>query len=116
MSKQLRNQLDKAKGTAQHIVALMFDVRDFTDFCQKADSYDVANFVRRIYIKAIDEYFPDGSYYKPTGDGLLVILPCSREQIKETVNDIVKRSLKFVKDFNSLCKKDPLIYFKTEEK
>jgi class 3 adenylate cyclase len=114
---QLVKQLEKATGQTQHIAVLIFDVRGFTNFCKtEGDSVNITNFVKRIYIKVIGEYFPDATYYKPTGDGLLIIFSCSPGKEVAITKSIVERSLRMVQDFPDFCKGDPLVYFKSPTK
>jgi hypothetical protein len=113
MYKEFRELLDNATGTSEHIIAIVVDIRGFSDFCQKTDSYDVANYIKRVYMKIIDNYFPDAPYYKPTGDGLLVIQSCPAASIKDVTSKEVQRCLGLLSDFEELCKDDPLIYFET---
>jgi class 3 adenylate cyclase len=113
MHREFRKLLDGAAGNPEHVIAIIIDIRGFSDFCQKTDSYDVANYVRRVYMKIIDDYFSDASYYKPTGDGLLIIQSCPNESIKDNVEIQVQRCLNLLKDFERICKDDLLVYFET---
>jgi hypothetical protein len=113
-SLKLIKQLEKACGQTQHVVALIFDIRGFTNFCKnEGDPVNISNFIKRIYIKTIQEDFPDATYYKPTGDGLLVIFSCGLGKEAEITNSVVERAVKLVKEFPTLCKGDKLVYFKT---
>ena len=102
-------------GQTQHVISFIFDIRSFTNFCKIEDSYNIANFVRRVYINVIKDYFPDATYYKPTGDGLLIIFRCPPKNVGEMTNSVVERSVKLVNDFPTFCKTDKLVYFKTPQ-
>ena len=111
---KLLNQLETASGQTEHVVALIFDIRGFTNFCKcEGDSVNIANFVKRIYIKVISEYFPDGAFYKPTGDGMLIVFRCSTGKEGEIANATAQKAVKLVGEFSTLCKGDKLVYFRT---
>jgi class 3 adenylate cyclase len=109
----LLRQLETATGHTQHVVALIFDIRGFTNFCKGEDSFNIANFVRRVYIRVIGDFFPEATFYKPTGDGLLVIFSCLPGKESEITNNVVNRSVTLINEFPTLCKNDKLVYFKT---
>jgi len=116
MSIELRRLLENAKGTNEHIIAIVLDIRGFTPFCKEEESLNVANFIKRVYIRIIDDYFPKASFYKPTGDGLLIIITYTPESLKDIMTNTVKTCLSLVQDFGELCKGDSMIYFDTPER
>ena len=111
---KLLSQLENAVGKTEHVVALIFDIRGFTNFCkEEGDSVNIATFVKRIYIKVLSEYFPNGTFYKPTGDGMLIVFRCTPGKECETAHTVVENAVKLVKEFAKLCIDDKLVYFKT---
>jgi class 3 adenylate cyclase len=111
---ELQNKLETANGQTEHVVALIFDIRGFTNFCKsEGDSVNIANFVKRVYIKVISDYFSDGAFYKPTGDGMLIVFRCAPSKEGEKAITVVQNAVKLVEEFNTLCKGDKLVYFKT---
>jgi class 3 adenylate cyclase len=117
MANDLRKLLENAKGTTQHIIAIVIDIRGFTPFCKEiGESLDIANFLKRIYIRIIDEYFPKASFYKPTGDGLLIVIPYDETSPKDTVAKTIDKCLSLMRDFGKLHDGDDMIYFPTPEK
>lgn len=116
MHKQFRKLLEKATGKSQYIMAIVLDIRVFTPFCQTVDSLDVATYIKKIYMKIIDDYFSNASFYKPTGDGLLVIIPYSEESLKEIANSTMESCLNLLEDFGSLCDEESMINFDTPNK
>jgi class 3 adenylate cyclase len=117
MGTELRKLLDKAKGTPEHVIAILLDIRGFTPFCEKTgESLDVANFLKRVYIRIIDDYFPKASFYKPTGDGLLIVIPINKEPLKDAVVNIMEKCLNLLQNFGRLCEGDDMIYFPTPDK
>jgi class 3 adenylate cyclase len=114
---KLLKSLESATGQTQHVIALIFDVRGFTNFCKtEGDSVNIANFVRRIYIKVIREYFSNAIFFKPTGDGMLIVFKCKAGGEAEIAQKVLQAAVKLVSDFPKLCSDDKLVYFKTPSK
>jgi class 3 adenylate cyclase len=116
MGTELRKLLDNAKGTTEHVVAIVLDIRGFTPFCKEEESINVANFLKRVYVRIIDDYFPKASFYKPTGDGLLIIITYTTDSLKDAVTNTMTSCLKLLEDFKKLREGDGMIYFPTPEK
>jgi len=92
------------------------DIRGFSAFSKEVDSTDVAMYVKRVYTRIIDEYFPGASYFKPTGDGLIVIIPYTESDIPQVAEGTVSNCIRLVRDFPSLLSGDPIINYRTPEK
>lgn len=116
MHRQFRKLLENAKGISQYIIAIVIDIRGFTPFCQTVDSVDVATYIKKVYIKIIDACFPDASFYKPTGDGLVVVIPYTEESLKEVMKSTMESCLNLLQDFGNLCKNEHMINFDTPNK
>lgn len=69
-----------------------------------------------VYSKILDDYFQTASYFKPTGDGLIVIIPYTNKNLNERVNSILKTCLNIVNHFASLCADEPMVNFSTPNK
>lgn len=113
---ELRGLLVDATGTAEHILSIVIDIRGFSNFCLGKDSFDVANYIKNVYTKIIDQYFPNAAYYKPTGDGLLVIFSFPNKDIKEFLSEQIRKCYSLLSDFRNLCDDNPLINFETPDK
>jgi len=112
----LRELLENATGVTQNVIAVYVDIRGFTPFCRTIESIEVAAFLKRVYIGIIDNYFPNASFHKPTGDGLLVIIPFNRESLKDAVCDTIRDCLDIIKNFRKMVENDPMINFEIPEK
>ena len=75
MHRRFRKLLEDATGESEFVIAVNLDIREFTQFSQKVESPDVTMFIKRVYMKLIDEYFVDACFFKPAGDGLLILIP-----------------------------------------
>ena len=58
MHTQFRGHLENAKGQSEFIIAVNLDIRGFSSFSKNVESPDVAMYIKRIYMKLIDNYFP----------------------------------------------------------
>src|SRR6202021_3392180 len=108
MHRKLKELLPTAKGESHLVVVVFLDVRGFSSFAKIAESSEAALFLRSIYVRILDEYFPNASFFKPTGDGLLVILDYDETDLADIVNGAVDSSIKLVEQFASLTADDPM--------
>jgi len=111
MHKEFKRLLENAIGVSEHVIAINLDIRGFSSFCKEVQDWDVANYIKIVYQKILDEYLDIASYYKSTGDGLIIIIPCDRGNVKDRVNYVVKTCLKFVETFSSMCDDEYIINF-----
>ena len=68
-------------------------------------------YIKRVCLELIDNYFGAASFYKPTGDGLLVTIPYTASTLKKVASDTVKSSLKCHEEFAHICDNDPMVNF-----
>jgi len=116
MHRLFRQALDGATGVSQSVIVIFIDIRGFSTFSMACDSVDVAMYLKRVYIKLIDGYFPFASFYKSTGDGLLLVVPIGGEDIVEVSRKVVAACIKCHSEFNNICSDDPMINFKIPQK
>jgi adenylate cyclase len=115
MHKQLKKLLPRAKGESRLVVVVFLDVRGFSSFAKIAESSEAALFLRSMYTKILDSYFPDAQFFKPTGDGLLIILDYDEDNLAEIVNSAIESSLRLVGDFADLTIDDPMVNFEVPD-
>lgn len=75
MHREFKELLKDATGMSEYVIAVNLDIRGFSSFSKKVESPDVALFIKKVYSKLLDGYFPNASFFKPTGDGLLLTIP-----------------------------------------
>jgi class 3 adenylate cyclase len=114
--KILKDLLEKATGESQHVVAVNIDIRGFSAFCERVESADVVLFIREIYRKLVDGYFPNAPFVKPTGDGLLIVLPYQKETLKEIATNALEACVRAHDEFPSFCIGEEMINFKVPQK
>lgn len=111
MHREFRKLLEAAKGISEFPIALNVDIRGFSKW--SGDSAESGLFIKKVYIRLIDEFFQGASFYKATGDGLLVLFPVDESDPKAAVRTTVKLALDIVRKFPDLTKGDPMINFPT---
>ena len=116
MHREFLELLEKATGRSEYVIAINLDIRGFTPFCKSVESFDVAMYIKKIYLKIINDYFKNATYYKPTGDGLIIIIPCIGEKLSEIVNSTVESCLDLLEKFGSLCIDEPMINYPIPQK
>jgi len=116
MHRIFRKALDTATGVSQFIIAVIVDIRGFSAFSQTRESPDTAMFIKKVYTKLIDSYFNFASFYKPTGDGLLLTIPYNESNLKEMAQKTVAICMACHIEFGNICKHDPMINFEVPKK
>lgn len=111
MHREFKSLLATAEGDPEWVIAVFLDIRGFSAFSQSKESPQTAIYVKRVYERMLDDYFADASFYKPTGDGLMVIIPFTPSTLKKVSARVIRACLKCIVDFPTLCKGDPMITF-----
>lgn len=111
MHQQFKELILKAQGESQFVIAIFADIRGFSAFSQERESPDTAMYVKRVYTTLIEKYFPNASFFKPTGDGLMLIVPFGESNLADVSGKVIKSALECIADFASICNADPMINF-----
>lgn len=106
-----RKELDGATGQSEFVVAQVVDIRGFSDWSLRVDSAQTALYIKKVYARLIDGYFDDGSFIKPTGDGLLVVKPFVEVDLFGALESTIRNALEIVEKFSSLVSDEPMINF-----
>lgn len=109
MHRRLKKLLHAAEGKSQFVVAVFLDVRGFSAWM--TDSSKSAVYLKSIYTKILDDYFAEADFFKPTGDGLLVVLDHDEASLESTVQAAVSRGISLVEDFVTLTDGDRMVNF-----
>src|SRR6266540_5173433 len=113
MHRTFKNLLPDARGESEIILAANIDVRGFSSFSLARGSSETVLYLKKIYLHILERFFPDATYFKPAGDGLLVVISFEEETLSETLTTTIQSCLELVKEFKNLCDDDPGIYFAT---
>jgi hypothetical protein len=108
-----RDFLQDAEGRSEFIIAALCDIRGFSQFSTIHESPDIAMFIKRFYLKLLDEYFSDVAFAKPTGDGLLLVFRYSEKTLAEVSARVLSSCFKVLSEFPRLFKDDPMVNFPT---
>lgn len=111
MHKTFRRLLEDATGLSEFVIVVNVDIRGFSSFCKTVESPAVAMFIKRVYMKIIDDYFHNPSFFKSTGDGLLITIPYREDNLQDTIRKTINSCFQILRDFGSLCANDPVINF-----
>ena len=68
-------------------------------------------FIKRVYLNIIENYFSEVSFFKPTGDGLLIMVPFTEHNLQERVEHTVASCLAILTHFGNFCSNDPMVNF-----
>lgn len=113
MFKQLREKLASAEGRSEFVIAVVCDIRGFSAFSTCHESPDIAMFIKRFYLRLINDYFINAVFAKPTGDGLLIIYRYSEQDLDDVSKDVLSTCIKALNDFPSMFNDDSMINFLT---
>ncbi len=107
----LRDQLVQAQGRSEFVIVVFVDVRGFTRFSKITESPDSAMFIKRFYLKLLWDYFPDASFCRPTGDGLMLIFRYDEANLPEVSKSILDACVRCLSEFSMMFTSDPMINF-----
>lgn len=113
MHRQFRLLLDDARGQSKFVLAANLDIRGFSDWSRRVESRETILYLTKIYPQLIDRYFDDDWFFKPTGDGLLLVRPFEEPELAGLIAKTVRDSFDIVESFANLCDNDPMVYFET---
>lgn len=111
MHRQFHKLLAEASGRSEFVLAVNLDVRGFSDWSRRVESSQTTLYLAKIYRKLIDVYFPNDWFFKPTGDGLLLVRAFVEAELAELVKDTVNNCFAIVDNFGELCHDDPMINY-----
>jgi class 3 adenylate cyclase len=116
MHRQFHQALSTARGDAQLVIAAFVDIRGFSVFNETVESVQSALYIRKVYQRMLDDYFSFASFFKPTGDGLMIIVNFEEDTLERVSNDVVDRSVTLVNDFGRLTQADRVINFRVPDR
>ena len=111
LHERLRDLLPNARAESCQVAATFLDIRSFSAFAAQSESFDAAIYLRSVYQKVLSGVFSDADFFKPTGDGLLLIheLPPNAEAVPGNVSSILARAVTLVGEFGQITSDDYMI-------
>ncbi len=112
MHRTFKDLLPQATGENQWVAAINADIRSFTS-SMSGDPAETALYLQRVYTRILDNYFGDISFFKPTGDGLLLIVPfeATEAELARVTQLVVGDAIRLVNDFPTIVEGDKLVQF-----
>jgi class 3 adenylate cyclase len=113
LHQRLRELLPSAQAETCRVIATFLDIRGFSTFSEKGESFDAATYLSSFYATVLASYFPDADFFKPTGDGLLLIhhFPADRADVPHAVSSVLDRCVSLVEAFGQITADDFMINF-----
>jgi hypothetical protein len=111
MHRTFRKLLDQATGSSEYVVVTNVDIRGFSAFSTTVDSADTGLYIKKVYARIIDDYFERASFFKPTGDGLLLTVPYEEKTLGDTVQWTLETCFELLDDFPTLVAGDAMVNF-----
>jgi hypothetical protein len=115
MHKKLVDYLKNVSGESKHIIAVSIDIRDFSRFCKRNDSADVAIFISKFYLNLIERFqtIVKNFFFKPTGDGLMICIPYLESNLPERFQQLIEVAIKCHDEFKDMFNNVEIINFET---
>jgi class 3 adenylate cyclase len=110
-----RTALSEAEGRSEFVIAVFADIRGFSKFSKIHESPDIAMLIKRFYLQLIDEYFDSATFFKPTGDGLMIIYTYNERTLDSVAAEVLNATVRCMEDFPAMLSGDPMINFETPE-
>lgn len=112
MHRTFRKLLPDAVGQNQWVAAVNADIRGFTS-SMSGDPAESALYLRRVYTRILENYFEGYSFFKPTGDGLLLVIPfdANEDELARVSSLVVADAVRLVADFPNIVAGDKLVQF-----
>jgi class 3 adenylate cyclase len=111
MTNDFAAALVDADGRSEWIIVVVADIRGFSDFSTRNESTNIAMFIKRFYLRLINEYFAAANFVKPTGDGLLMTFQYNEHNLESVALEVIRACVRCLADFPTLCVDDPMINF-----
>jgi class 3 adenylate cyclase len=118
LHERLRELLGSARAESCQVVATFLDIRGFSTFSAQAESFDSAQYLRSVFNTILSAHFDDTVFFKPTGDGLLLIheLPSNVLEVPAIISSILSRAVTLVAAFGQITADDYMINFPVPQK
>ena len=118
LHEQFRALLGSARAESCQVVATFLDIRGFSTFSAHGESFDSALYLRSVFSTILSSHFSDATFFKPTGDGLLLIheLPAQVQLVPEVFSSILSRCVALVAAFGQITADDFMINFPVPQK
>lgn len=111
----LQKKLQSAQGRSEFVIAVVCDIRGFSEFSTHHESPDTAMFIKRFYLQLLGNYFVQAAFVKPTGDGMLMTFSYNENTLIEVSKYVLSSCFQAISDFPKMFAEDPMINFATPQ-
>lgn len=111
----LIDKFKNANGRSEFVIAVVCDIRGFSNFAKNHEAPDIAMFSKRFFVRLLEEYFVNTDFAKPTGDGMLLLFRYSESTLHEVSDSVLKTCRNVVHDFPSMMQNDSMINYKVPD-
>ena len=114
MHRRFLELLPRATGESKPVIAVNLDVRGFSRFSAEVESVEAAMYIRKVYERVLSDYYSDSTFFKPTGDGLLLVFELDEndsDALRVRANLVIETAFRLIDDFATLLDGDDWIYF-----
>ena len=118
LHERFRELLGSARAESCQVIATFLDIRGFSTFSAQGESFDTALYLGSAFSIVLSVHFPDATFFKSTGDGLLLIhdLPADAQQVPEVVSSVLSRCVSLVGAFGQITDDDYMVNFPVPQK
>lgn len=111
----LQKKLKSAEGRSEFVIAVICDIRGFSEFSTHHESPDTAMFIKRFYLQLLENYFTQAAFVKPTGDGMLITFGYTEKTLLEVSKHVLSSCFTAISDFPKMFADDVMINFATPQ-
>jgi len=111
MHREFRKLLNHAEGESDFVLVANLDIRGFSAWSQEVESVQAAMYLAKLYPVLIDRWFKQKWFFKPTGDGLLLVRAFRERELGKLATETLEGCLEIVEEFGTLCTGEPLLNF-----
>lgn len=111
MHREFRKLLNHAEGESDFVLVANLDIRGFSAWSQEVESVQAAMYLAKLYPVVIDRWFKRKWFFKPTGDGLLLVRAFKEKELQNLATETLEGCLEIVEEFGTLCLGKPLLNF-----
>src|SRR5947208_3247076 len=105
MHRTVKAALPTASGSLARILVAFVDIRGFSLFLREVEAPEATAYLRCLYLQLLDNYFVDATFFKLTGDGLMIIYEYPEfpvDSFTTLANRIVSAALRLMDAFPQL--------------
>jgi class 3 adenylate cyclase len=107
--------LEQAVGHSESAVIVNLDIRGFSEFSRRVDPVDAAAFLKTAYLRLLKGPFESATWFKPTGDGLLLAFRYEPDSVSETCQRVSLAAKTAIDMFPEIADGDPMVNFSYPE-